>query len=155
MLIFLFLSLSLSLSLSLPSPLSFLPPLLHVGPSFIVRLYKTKIFTSRVYQNISRSDTFGELSLPQPVPLCGDIKIEFFHNQRLGGKEKMFHFWFNTFFVDMHVMMQEAQYLEDHRQACSVVTGMCVYVCMSRNDSEPCGRLFFLVLFLSGHNTLH
>lgn len=86
------------------------------SPSFIIRLYKTKIFTSRVYQNISRSDTFAELSLPQPVPLCGDIKIEFFHNQRLGGKEKMFHLWFNTFFVDMHVMMQEAQYLEDHRQ---------------------------------------
>ena len=115
------LSLSLFLNLSPSLPPSFIPfpppPLPLPGPSFIIRLYKTKIFTSRVYQNISRSDTFAELSLPQPVPLCGDIKIEFFHNQRLGGKEKMFHFWFNTFFVDMHVMMQEAQYLEDHRQA--------------------------------------
>ena len=107
------------------SLLSSLP--VHVGPSFIIRLYKTKIFTSKVYQNISRSDTFAELSLPQPVPLCGDIKIEFFHNQRLGGKEKMFHFWFNTFFVDMHVMMQEAQYLEDHRQ---VVTTVYIHVCV-------------------------
>jgi hypothetical protein len=41
----------------------------------------------------------------------------------------MFHFWFNTFFVDMHVMMQEAQYLEDHRQATNQWNGMmyCVW----------------------------
>ena len=60
--------------------------LTHTAPSFIVRLYKTKIYSSKLYENIKRTDTFAQLSLPRPVPLCGDIKIELFHNSRFGGK---------------------------------------------------------------------
>ncbi len=91
-----------------------LTPTLFTAPCFIVRLYKTKIYTSKVYENIKKTDTYAELSLPTPLPLCGDIKIEFFHC-RFTGKDKMFHFWFNTYFIDMHVMQQEAKYLEEHR----------------------------------------
>jgi len=33
--------------------------------------------------------------------VCGDIKIEFYHiNSISGNKEKAFHFWFNTSFID-------------------------------------------------------
>ena len=37
-------------------------------------------------QSIKHSEPFAELMLPQPVPLCGDIKIEFYHNSWFGGK---------------------------------------------------------------------
>eukprot|EP00731_Ephydatia_muelleri_P025570 Em0017g653a len=74
-------------------------------PFFIIRLYKTKIFTSKIFE-IRRGESSADLMLTQPLPLCGDIKVEFFHQKF--GKEKMFHFWFNTFFVDMHVYQHEA-----------------------------------------------
>jgi len=85
-------------------------------PSFIVRLYKTKIYTSKTYDHIRRTDPMAELLLPQPIPICGDIRIEFYHNSRFGGKEKMFQFWFNTFFIDMHIMQQQANYCEKETQ---------------------------------------
>ena len=59
-----------------PTPPSFFTSV----PSFVVRLYKTRIYTSKVYENFRKTDTIVDLMLPQPVPLCGDIKIEFFHN---------------------------------------------------------------------------
>ena len=34
------------------------------------------------------------------MPICDDIKIEFLHKKATGGKEKMFHMWFNTFFIE-------------------------------------------------------
>eukprot|EP00731_Ephydatia_muelleri_P025572 Em0017g655a len=129
-------------------------------PFFTICLYKTMIFTSKVFE-IRRGESSADLMLPQPLPLCGDIKVEFFHQmfgkgpecsgidvtsnmpkvaadiaalvivfdvlisaaiidnswsnyllysveQKNPSKEKMFHFWFNTFFVDMHVYQHEA-----------------------------------------------
>ena len=37
-------------------------------------------------QHIKRTDTNAELLLPQELPLCGDVKVEFFHQSRFGGK---------------------------------------------------------------------
>ena len=80
---------------------------IFTAPSFLIRLYRTKIYSSKVYevhqkispshilssllsfslpQNIRHSEPFAELMLPQPVPLCGDIKMEFYHNSWFGGK---------------------------------------------------------------------
>ncbi|XP_044001404.1 phosphatidylinositol 3,4,5-trisphosphate 3-phosphatase and dual-specificity protein phosphatase PTEN isoform X2 [Aphidius gifuensis] len=40
------------------------------------------------------------IEMLHPTSLIGDIKIEFFTTkQRIKSKEKLFHFWFNTFFV--------------------------------------------------------
>ena len=37
-------------------------------------------------QHIKRTDTKAELLLPQELPLCGDVKVEVFHQARFGGK---------------------------------------------------------------------
>jgi len=76
-------------------------------PYFSVKVQKLKIYTSTIYDHIKRTDSTAELLLPQELPLCDDIKIEFFHQARFGGKEKMFRFWFNTFFIDMHLLQQK------------------------------------------------
>ena len=53
--------------------------------SFVVRLGNTKIHTSKVY-DMRRGESNGEIRLDQDLPLCGDIKIEFYHHQRWGTK---------------------------------------------------------------------
>uniref|UniRef100_A0A336LPS5 Phosphatidylinositol 3,4,5-trisphosphate 3-phosphatase and dual-specificity protein phosphatase PTEN n=1 Tax=Culicoides sonorensis TaxID=179676 RepID=A0A336LPS5_CULSO len=46
-----------------------------------------------------KQDSCVTIRLDVCIPLDGDIKIDFFWNKMLK-KEKLFHFWFNTFFVD-------------------------------------------------------
>lgn len=53
--------------------------------SFVVRLGNTKIYSSKVSE-LKRGESNGEIMLDQEVPLCGDIKIEFYHHPRFGGK---------------------------------------------------------------------
>ena len=70
----------------------------HTALRFAVYLYGTKIFISKVSETNKRTiDKFVDLSLDQPVPICGDIKIVFFNK-----RSRIFRFWFNTYFVDTH-----------------------------------------------------
>lgn len=60
---------------------------------------KTKLGESPLFDSAKKNDTELVMSIP-PVPLCGDVCIEFFHKPyKLKKKERMFQCWFNTFFV--------------------------------------------------------
>ncbi|KAJ8022924.1 hypothetical protein HOLleu_37955 [Holothuria leucospilota] len=69
------------------------------NPFFVIYQHKFKIFTSEITKGIKRWQRKVDYELNQPV--CGDIKIEFFHKTTMlkMDKKPMFHFWFNTFFV--------------------------------------------------------
>ncbi|XP_022079666.1 phosphatidylinositol 3,4,5-trisphosphate 3-phosphatase and dual-specificity protein phosphatase PTEN-like [Acanthaster planci] len=68
-------------------------------PYFVVYKQKVKVYTSEVVKGIKRGERIIEFDIPTTVPICGDVKVEFFHKPSMLDKKSMFHFWFNTFFV--------------------------------------------------------
>jgi phosphatidylinositol-3,4,5-trisphosphate 3-phosphatase/dual-specificity protein phosphatase PTEN len=73
-------------------------------PFFVVRqgLDKVKLYTSEIYPSAigsSGDSRVFNMKLAAPVPICGDIVIEFYHVVHRFKKEKLFQFWINTFFV--------------------------------------------------------
>ncbi|XP_059477843.1 phosphatidylinositol 3,4,5-trisphosphate 3-phosphatase and dual-specificity protein phosphatase PTEN isoform X2 [Neocloeon triangulifer] len=64
---------------------------------FVISDSQRRLYTSPLYE-IKKS--LQSLSLSPRVTITGDIKVEFYMKNALRRKEKLFHFWFNTFFVN-------------------------------------------------------
>ncbi|KAK6171573.1 hypothetical protein SNE40_019730 [Patella caerulea] len=76
-------------------------------PFFEIYHSQVKVFSSPVYEGVKKGESSFYMPVTQPVPLCNDIMIEFVNKTKMMKKEKMFHFWFNTFFVREHEEIQK------------------------------------------------
>jgi len=47
-----------------------------------------------------------------PIPICGDIKIEFYEKETFGSDQKLLSFWFNTSFVIEDLQNPQCYYIE-------------------------------------------
>lgn len=72
------------------------------SPMLVISHLKVKLYTSPVYE-VKRGLRVLYVELPQPIMVCGDIKVEFFNKPKMMKKESMFQLWFNTFFVQKEV----------------------------------------------------
>ncbi|KAI6656531.1 hypothetical protein LOD99_1327 [Oopsacas minuta] len=81
-------------------------------PMFIVRQGQgAKIYQSEPFQDVKKTDKEINIVLPKPLPICGDLRIEFVHVSKMSN-EKMFQYWFNTFFIFHSCPTEEQELLE-------------------------------------------
>ncbi|XP_039272663.2 phosphatidylinositol 3,4,5-trisphosphate 3-phosphatase and dual-specificity protein phosphatase PTEN-like [Styela clava] len=98
-------------------------PVIHnLNPFFVVNQLKVKLFTSNP-DLVVRSEHLLVFDLPQPFPLCGDMKIEFFNRKSVMGKDKLFHFWFNTFFVQQMQKSEKLNLEKSNREKSQLPNG--------------------------------
>ncbi|XP_011505932.1 PREDICTED: phosphatidylinositol 3,4,5-trisphosphate 3-phosphatase and dual-specificity protein phosphatase PTEN isoform X3 [Ceratosolen solmsi marchali] len=71
------------------------------GYHFVISEANTKIFSSETYEVRKGTSTLS-IPLQHSVPIKGDIRVDFYNAPKVKRKEKLFHFWFNTFFVREH-----------------------------------------------------
>lgn len=50
--------------------------------------------------DIQRNEECVSIKLIRPFRVAGDIKVEFMCTQIMKHKHKLFHYWFNTYFLN-------------------------------------------------------
>ncbi|XP_062500043.1 phosphatidylinositol 3,4,5-trisphosphate 3-phosphatase and dual-specificity protein phosphatase PTEN-like isoform X2 [Corticium candelabrum] len=109
------------------------------SPFFVVSEMFGMSHLSPNYEFIPVEKESVELRLPIPIPVSGDVKVEFFHQINRIRKEKMFHFWFNTFFVSFGNLDGRVGATESH---CSGIMRRCdsVILTLNKDDIEKANK---------------
>ncbi|XP_070492620.1 phosphatidylinositol 3,4,5-trisphosphate 3-phosphatase and dual-specificity protein phosphatase PTEN isoform X2 [Chironomus tepperi] len=77
-----------------------LPPIRTFGTlTFSITMAGSKVYNEQMTE-LKRVDNYVSIKLDRCLLLVGDVKIEFSSTQILKHKQKLFHFWFNTYFIN-------------------------------------------------------
>ncbi|KAJ8679764.1 hypothetical protein QAD02_015551 [Eretmocerus hayati] len=72
------------------------------GYLFVISEANKKIFSSKILE-VRKGTSALCIPLQPSIPVRGDIRVDFYNVPKVKRKEKLFHFWFNTFFVRDHL----------------------------------------------------
>ncbi|KAG5675323.1 hypothetical protein PVAND_005234 [Polypedilum vanderplanki] len=77
------------------------PQLKTIGTlAYSITVEGAKVFSAQINDSKQRADNnYLSIKLDRCLLLVGDVKIEFSCTQILKHKQKLFHYWFNTFFI--------------------------------------------------------
>ncbi|XP_021002002.1 phosphatidylinositol 3,4,5-trisphosphate 3-phosphatase and dual-specificity protein phosphatase PTEN [Parasteatoda tepidariorum] len=101
------------------------------SPYFVIYQLKTKLYESPVLE-VKRNQKYLRFEIPETVLVCGDIKVEF-RNKTFAKTDKMFLFWFNTFFVKSE---NDSFQNSAHSNGCTA-TPMSTYINLNTFTSSP------------------
>ncbi|XP_024945028.1 phosphatidylinositol 3,4,5-trisphosphate 3-phosphatase and dual-specificity protein phosphatase PTEN isoform X3 [Cephus cinctus] len=69
---------------------------------FMISESNKRIYSSDVYE-VRKGMHSITIPLERSITITGDIRVDFFNRPKMKRKDKLFHFWFNTFFVRDHL----------------------------------------------------
>ncbi|XP_064600647.1 phosphatidylinositol 3,4,5-trisphosphate 3-phosphatase and dual-specificity protein phosphatase PTEN-like [Liolophura sinensis] len=107
---------------------------------FVVYQFKVKIYTSPIFESPRRGESNMYLDVPQPLPVCGDIKIDFYNKPKMMKKEKMLHFWFNTFFVGEEEQPEEQNGQSFHKCHSGSAGGPLLTLTLAKSDLDRANK---------------
>ncbi|XP_067053660.1 phosphatidylinositol 3,4,5-trisphosphate 3-phosphatase and dual-specificity protein phosphatase PTEN-like [Acropora muricata] len=85
------------------------PPLYQnttCSPFYIIWHQKVKVYQSKPNEGKLNSEGL-EFDVGPSIPICGDVKVEFFQKDMFKKERILFQFWFNTFFVSQEAATKE------------------------------------------------
>ncbi|XP_044174863.1 phosphatidylinositol 3,4,5-trisphosphate 3-phosphatase and dual-specificity protein phosphatase PTEN-like [Acropora millepora] len=76
------------------------------GAFYIIWQQKLKLYQSKPNEGKLNSEGL-EFDVGPSIPICGDVKVEFFQKDMFKKERMLFQFWFNTFFVSQEAATKE------------------------------------------------
>ncbi|XP_074618313.1 phosphatidylinositol 3,4,5-trisphosphate 3-phosphatase and dual-specificity protein phosphatase PTEN-like isoform X2 [Acropora palmata] len=73
---------------------------------YIIWQQKVKLYQSKPNEGKKNSEGL-EFDVGPSIPICGDVKVEFFQKDMFKKERMLFQFWFNTFFVSQEALAKE------------------------------------------------